>query len=180
MLVVDALPVPVRQEVSTRLARGDLGRWLAQVEQVGHCARPIRLSGCCDTINPVTGEVLSSYRSSSEPDRVTYLRCKNRRRAVCEPCSFQYQGDVYHLIMAGAAGGMKDVPADVVTHPLVFATFTAPSFGLVHAAKKPGARGTLRCRPAGRVEAGSCADTAGPGGAWQPINIPIPRRAAAV
>ena len=39
-----------------RLGRADLGRWLAQVEQVGHCARPIRLSAARDTINPVTGE----------------------------------------------------------------------------------------------------------------------------
>jgi hypothetical protein len=49
--------------------------------------------------------------------------------------------------MAGAAGGMKDVPATVAEHPLVFATFTAPSFGLVHAAKKPGRPGTRRCLP---------------------------------
>ena len=78
---------------------------------------------------------------------MTYLRCGNRRRAVCPSCSHQYQGDVFHLIMAGAAGGMKDVPAEVVTHPLVFATVTAPSFGPVHAAKKPGRRGGRRCRP---------------------------------
>ena len=49
--------------------------------------------------------------------------------------------------MAGAAGGMKDVPAEVAAHPLVFATLTAPSFGPVHAAKKPGRRGSRRCRP---------------------------------
>jgi len=72
----------VREQVSSRLRRADLGRWLAQVEQVGHCAKPIRLVGTSDTINPVTGEVLSSYSSSTEPDAVTYLRCGNRRRVL--------------------------------------------------------------------------------------------------
>ena len=138
MLATGTLPAPVQDQVRARLRRSDLGRWLGQVAQVGHCAHPIRVVGSSDTINPATGEVLSSYSSSSEPDAVTYLRCGNRRRAVCESCSYQYQGDVYHVIMAGAAGGMKDVPAEVVSHPLVFATLTAPSFGPVHTAKKPG------------------------------------------
>ena len=89
----------------------------------------------------------AATRSTSEPDGITYLRCGNRRRTVCESCSHQYQGDVYHVIMAGAAGGMKDVPETIAQHPLVFATLTAPSFGLVHAAKKPGQPGTRRCRP---------------------------------
>src|SRR6478672_10101083 len=147
MLVVDALPTSVREQVSSRLRRADLGRWLAQVEQVGHCAKPVRLVGTSDTINPVTGEVVSSYASNSEPDAVTYLRCGNRRRAVCPSCSHQYQGDVFHVIMAGAAGGMKAVPAEFAGHPLSFATLTAPAFARVHTAKKPGRRGSRRCRP---------------------------------
>lgn len=49
--------------------------------------------------------------------------------------------------MAGAAGGMKDVPDTVAAHPLIFATFTAPSFGPVHTAKKPGRPGSRRCTP---------------------------------
>ena len=35
----------------------------------------------------------------------------------------------------------------MVSHPLVFATLTAPSFGPVHTAKKPGRSGSRRCRP---------------------------------
>jgi len=58
MLVVDALPTSVREQVSSRLRRADLGRWLAQVEQVGHCAKPIRLVGTSDTINPVTATAM--------------------------------------------------------------------------------------------------------------------------
>ena len=66
--------------------------------------------GSSETIDPATGVVLRSYTSASEPDGITYLRCGNRRRAVCESCSHQYQGDGYHVIMAGAAGGMKTYP----------------------------------------------------------------------
>ena len=66
---------------------------------------------------------------------------------MCPSCSHEYKGDVWHVLMAGAAGGMKDVPDTVAAHPLVFATFTAPSFGPVHAAKKPGRPGSRRCTP---------------------------------
>jgi hypothetical protein len=134
-----------RTQVVDRLGRPDLGRWLAQVERVRHCSRPVRLSGSSDTVDAATGEVLGSYNSSSEPDGVTYVRCGNRRASVCASCSHEYKGDVWHVLMAGAAGGMKDVPATVASHPLVFATLTAPSFGLVHAAKKPGRPGSRRC-----------------------------------
>jgi len=134
-------------QVADRLSRPDLGRWLGQVQQVRSCSHPVRLSGGSETIDPITGGVLSSYSSASEPDGVTYVRCGNRREAVCPSCSHEYKGDVWHVLMAGAAGGMKDVPATVAAHPLVFATFTAPSFGLVHAAKKPGRPGSRRCLP---------------------------------
>lgn len=147
MLTLQDLPASTRVQVTDRLTSPDLGRWLAQVQQVGRCSNPIRVVGSSETIEPTTGVVLRSYSSASEPDGITYLRCGNRRRAVCESCSHQYQGDVYHVIMAGAAGGMKNVPDSVAEHPLVFATLTAPSFGPVHAAKKPGRRGTQRCRP---------------------------------
>jgi hypothetical protein len=134
-------------EVAARLSRPDLGRWLAQVQQVRQCARPVRLVGHRDSIDAVTGEVLGCYSSTGEPDGVTYLRCGNRRASVCPSCSHEYQGDVWHLVMAGAVGGIKGVPDTVAAHPLVFATFTAPSFGPVHAAKKPGRPGTRRCLP---------------------------------
>ena len=127
LLLTEGLSSRVGAEIGDRLSRADLGRWLAQVQQVGSCAQPIRVVGASDTIDVATGEVLRSYASHDEPDGVTYLRCKNRRRKVCESCSHEYQGDVFHLVMAGAAGGMKDVPAEIVTHPLVFTTLTAPS-----------------------------------------------------
>ena len=100
----------VQAEITTRLSRPDLGRWLSQVRQVRQCARPVRLVGGSDTIDPLTGEVLASYTSSSEPDGVTYIRCGNRRASVCPSCSREYKGDVWHVLMAGAAGGIKGCP----------------------------------------------------------------------
>ena len=141
----------IQAEISSRLCRSDLARWLSQVRQVRQCSRPVRLVGGSNTIDTTTGEVLASYTSTVEPDGVTYIRCGNRRASVCPSSSHEYKGDVWHLIMAGAAGGIKDVPDTVAAHPLVFGSFTAPSFGLVHAAKKPGRPGSRRCpvpRPA--------------------------------
>jgi hypothetical protein len=51
---------------------------------------------------------------------------------VCGPCAERYRRDAYHLIAAGLRGG-KGVPDTVTGHPVVFATLTAPSFGVVHA-----------------------------------------------
>ena len=99
-------------QVAARLARPDLGRWLGQVQQVRHCAHPVRLAGTSHTIDPTTGEVLGCYDSAAEPDGVTYVRCGNRRASVCPSCSHEYKGDVWHVLMAGAAGGIKNVPDD--------------------------------------------------------------------
>ena len=136
-----------RGEAFARLGRADAGRWLAQVAQVRSCSRPVRLVGSSSRVHPVTGEVFASYTSAGEPDGVTYVRCGNRRRSVCASCSHEYQGDAWHVLMAGAVGGMKDVPAAITEHPLIFLTLTAPSFGPVHASKKPGRPGSQRCRP---------------------------------
>ncbi len=57
--------------------------------------------------------------------------CGNRRASRCPSCSRVYAADTYHLIKAGLSGG-KAVPETVRTHPRVFATLTAPSFGPVH------------------------------------------------
>ena len=69
------------------------------------------------------------------------MRCGNRRAADCPSCSRIYAADTFHLIRAGVTGG-KGVPEQVGENPLVFATLTAPSFGLVH-----GTRGGRTCRP---------------------------------
>ena len=65
------------------------------------------------------------------PDGVIYKPCGNRRATVCPGCAETYRRDAYHLIRAGLIGGKGITPA-VATHPAVFVTFTAPSFGPVH------------------------------------------------
>jgi hypothetical protein len=139
------------RQILDRLLRDDFDAWADQAARVGHCAHPIRLTGEQHTVEAATGSVLSTFASASLPDNVLYVRCNNRRASWCPSCSRTYQADMWHLLKAGAAGGDKGVPASVASHPMVFATLTAPSFGPVHAAKKPGSK-TQRCRPRSRGE----------------------------
>ncbi len=76
------------------------------------------------------------------------IRCGNRRAAVCPSCSYEYAGDMWQLLYAGAAGGRKGVPESIRSHPLVFATLTAPGFGPVHTTRTDRSGGSARCRPA--------------------------------
>jgi replication initiator protein RepSA len=78
---------------------------------------------------------------------VLLIRCGNRRAAVCPSCSYEYAGDMWQLLYAGAAGGRKGVPESIRSHPLVFTTLTAPSFGPVHTTRADRS-GPARCRPA--------------------------------
>ena len=71
--------VPIQGQVAERLARPDLGRWLAQVQQVRRCSHPVRLAGTSHTVGTTTGEILGSYDTAAEPDGVAYVRCGNRR-----------------------------------------------------------------------------------------------------
>ena len=71
---------------------------------------------------------------SAMPDAAIYTACGNRRATVCPACAQTYQRDAFQLLRAGLVGG-KGVPESVASHPAVFATFTAPSFGTVHARK---------------------------------------------
>ncbi|HEY8201903.1 MAG TPA: replication initiator, partial [Actinomycetota bacterium] len=72
-----------------------------------------------------------AYATGSEPDGVLLVRCGNRREAVCRSCGAERKGDAYQLVKAGLVGG-KGVPASVGSHPKLFVTLTAPSFGAVH------------------------------------------------
>ena len=124
----------LRQHVRTaleRAARSDYPAWLGHVESAAACARPVRLHGNLATVDTRTGELLSVRHTSTLPDGVIYKACGNRRHTVCPACATTYQHDAYHLVRAGLVGG-KTVPDTVRTHPSVFATLTAPSFGPVH------------------------------------------------
>lgn len=86
------------------------------------------------------------WSTDGEPDGLLRKACGNRREAVCAPCAERYRGDAWQLIAAGLRGG-KGIPESVMGHPAVFATLTAPSFGVVHA-HVLGANGEpARCRP---------------------------------
>ncbi|MCC4267008.1 MULTISPECIES: replication initiator [Microbacterium] len=120
------------ESVARRLRSEEYDRWMHNVASTGYCLNPVRLVGSSTTLHEASGEILSEYSSTSEPDGVTFTRCGNRRATRCESCSHEYKGDTWHMIMAGAAGGMKEVPEEVAEHPMVFLTLTAPSFGAVH------------------------------------------------
>jgi Replication initiator protein, pSAM2 len=132
-------------EVVARAADPTFERWREQVAQTGYCARPVRLEGTLHQIDVQTGESREVYSTDHEPDGVLLKACGNRRASRCPSCSETYRRDAFHVIASGLRGG-KGIPEAVRTHPCVFATFTAPSFGPVHARRER--RGRVRpCRP---------------------------------
>jgi hypothetical protein len=133
------------EEIVSRAERPDFDRWTEQLAQCGHCSRPVRLRGRIEH-RTATGQKVA-YSTETEPDRVLLIRCGNRRAAVCPSCSHEYAGDMWQLLYAGAAGGRKGVPESIRSHPLVFATLTAPGFGPVHTTRADRSGGSARCRP---------------------------------
>ena len=97
-----------------------------ELESSGNCSHPIRLSG--EMVNLATGEVGS---------RSLRISCKDRRRVVCPSCSYTYQTDAWILVSSGLVGG-KGTPDEVGSHPRLFVTLTAPSFGAVHTIRAGG------------------------------------------
>jgi hypothetical protein len=114
---------------------------LAEVDQAGLCAHPIRLHGL--TLDRSTGELAEG---------TIVVACKDRRAAVCPSCSRLYRADAWQLVAAGIRGG-KGVDPSVVEHPQLFVTLTAPSFGAVHRSGEHKGR-RVPCRP--RRNAGPC------------------------
>ena len=117
---------------ASSLDPGAYGHWLDHVWPAAACTRPIRLHGQISHVDPATGELLHAVPTTTMPDSIVYKPCGNRRATTCPGCAETYRRDAFHPIRAGLAGG-KGVPATVAAHPAVFATFTAPSFGSVHA-----------------------------------------------
>jgi hypothetical protein len=128
--------------------------WFDQLKRTGGCARPIRLVGESMTLNKATGEVIASYSTEQEPTGCLMTACGNRRAGRCPSCSYLYKGDAFHLIRAGLTGDTaKGVSEQVRSRPRVFATFTAPSFGPVHARVEHNGQ-VQPCRA--RRDAGTC------------------------
>ncbi|MFE0118930.1 replication initiator protein RepSA [[Kitasatospora] papulosa] len=136
-------------------------RWQEQVRRTGGCSDPIHLEGMTTTRDTKTGQVLYSYSTQGEPGGRLRVACGNRRASRCPSCAWTYAGDTFHLIRAGLTGDeSKGTPLTVRTHPKVFATLTAPSFGPVH--NRP-TRGLCRCgtdHPEGSPELGSALNPA--------------------
>lgn len=118
------------------LVGAEFRAWLRQMERLGGCASPVYLVGHTLTRDTRTGELLHVFTSASQPYGRFAVGCGNRRESVCLPCSYLHKGDTYQIVVSGLAGG-KGVPESVVVKPRVFATLTAPSFGLVHRCTSP-------------------------------------------
>src|SRR5215813_8378145 len=127
------------------LSWAELAEYARDAARSGGCTRPVRLKGHLDAIDLATGERRAMYDTATEPGGVLLLPCGNRRESVCPPCSQVYKRDARQLVRAGLTGG-KGVPEMIAAHPCVFATFTAPSFGPVHA-RRLRAKTVLPCRP---------------------------------
>jgi hypothetical protein len=148
---VGSLELGAAREVVARLNDAETGdRYERWVERARGCTHPVRLRGVSRDADPATGELVHEFASEGEPDGVLLTPCGNRRAHVCGACSEVYRGDAWQLVVSGLRGG-KGVPETVAGHPLVFATFTAPSFGPVHTIRETRGK-RLACRPRSRGE----------------------------
>ena len=136
--------------------------WLSHVWAAAACSRPVLLQGTVRYADRATGEVTGTIGTGDLPDTVIYKPCGNRRATTCPGCAETYRRDAFHLIRAGLTGG-KSIPDSVAGHPVIFATFTAPSFGPVHS--RPvrvhtcAGKQHCRCKPEPchpRRDAGTC------------------------
>ncbi|WBC18235.1 plasmid replication initiator protein [Micromonospora sp. WMMA1998] len=149
-------------QVLHRAASPEFSGWLEHTRPAGGCSRPVRLTGTIAAVDRNTGRVTGRLHTDELPDRTLSKACGNRRESACPDCAWVYRGDAYQVVCRGLTGG-KGVPASLSLHPVVFATFTAPSFGPVH--HRHVRRHTYRhrqrcdCRPApcrARSNAGTC------------------------
>jgi hypothetical protein len=132
----------------------DFRAWERQLTATGACSHPIRLRGRITAVDLATGELAPVYDTATEHGGVLHVACGNRRESVCPACSQVYKRDARQLVRTGLAGG-KGIPESVATHPCVFATLTAPSFGPVHARRLRG-KTVLPCRPRRDANARRC------------------------
>lgn len=135
---------PILLEVQERAAN-DFGRWSRQVAHAAYCCRPIRIRGRIEHVDRATGEVRTAFSTEDEPDDTLLVACGTRRASKCRSCSSWYQRDAFHLVRAGLVGG-KGLEESVASHPKLFVTLTAPSFGGVHVRRVEGSA-VLACRP---------------------------------
>lgn len=130
-----------------------LEEFLAQGRSCGWCRRPIRLRGVVASGDGPDRK--TAFTSATLPDGVVLKACGARRETVCPSCATVYRDDARHLVRAGLMGG-KGIDPSVASHPALFVTLTAPSFGAVHTVRDDGTCRTgsssKRC-PHGRATA---------------------------
>jgi hypothetical protein len=131
--------------VSDALTVEDFTEWDQQFAPAGGCSHPVRLRGGVSAVDLLTGEAVPVFDSTDQPGGVIYVPCGNRRESACPACSATYKRDARFVVRSGLSGG-KGVPESVASHPFVFATLTAPSFGPVHARRERNGQ-VLPCRP---------------------------------
>ncbi|MFI7694203.1 replication initiator [Nonomuraea sp. NPDC049655] len=136
----------------SRLHDPDYDRWACQIKRTGGCRQPIHLRGKVEHYDQATGHLLHRYSTSTEPNGILRVPCKTRRASRCPACAEVYRADTYQLVRAGLVGG-KGVPETVSSHPCLFVTLTAPSFGVVHARREKNGK-VLPCHP--RRDAQTC------------------------
>jgi hypothetical protein len=146
-----ASPVPLLEPASLAVLSRRYGAGAPAVVELirrtGGCTSPIRLEGESVALSARTGAVLARRSTRSQAPGFVLVACGNRRESRCPRCSERYRRDAYFLVAAGLAGDeARGVSPSVASHPLVFATFTAPSFGAVHRRIVDGG-GVRRCRP---------------------------------
>ena len=123
-----------REVVATIAHPSSFATLLRQGDQCGWCSHPIRLIGQSTRVDTLTGEVLGSFSTLNQPGGMLMKACGTRRASRCRSCASLYASDARQLVRAGLLGG-KGVSESIATHPMVFATFTAPSFGAVHSTR---------------------------------------------
>jgi len=139
-------PTPPSSLEPDALLRAGLATQLTRT--AGPCHRPLRLAKTVLAIGRDNGQLRALDTS------VIHARCGNRRETRCPSCASLYKYDTYNLIAAGLRGG-KQTPDTVATHPRLFVTLTAPSFGPVHLG--PTKNGQLRpCHPRRAGEGPDC------------------------
>ncbi len=116
--------------VLARTLAPGLTDWLHHAARARGCTRPVRLHGTSTTLD-AAGRTVDVFDTATLPDGVLYKPCGTRRASLCPACAETYRWDTYHLIASGLRGG-KGITTTVQSHPAVFATLTAPSFGPVH------------------------------------------------
>jgi hypothetical protein len=150
-VVVPASPSLVEPlAVLTRLYGAGAPAVVELIRRTGGCTSPIRLQGESVAVSARSGAVLARRSTRAGGPGFVLVACGNRRESRCPPCSERYRRDAYFLVAAGLSGSEeKGVSTDVASHPLVFATFTAPSFGAVHRRLVDAGGGARRCRLGG-------------------------------